>query len=175
MGELERRDYYGDLYLPSGVSDAVIRQRFKRLARKFHPDVNRAADAAERFRRIRLAYEVLTDPRRKAVVESWYSAAKQFGRRRYQGDAAEVPPRPQQGRRAQRFERFEDDRRWVFGCFSLLGFVMALFSGLPAAASSLREAFLIALAAGVAIGLLAAFGGARVRESLLWILFRHPW
>ena len=58
-------DYYEILGVPRGATDEQIRSAYRKLARQYHPDVNKAADAAERFKEITEAYEVLTDPQRR--------------------------------------------------------------------------------------------------------------
>jgi curved DNA-binding protein CbpA len=168
VGALDKRDYYGDLQLPFGASEAVIRQRFKRLARKFHPDVNHAPDAAQSFRRVREAYEVLTDPRRRALVDAWYSVSRHHGRRRYQVDTPEAAPAAPTIRRVQ---HYEDDRGWSFGCFGLIGFVVALVGALSYVDATPGRALVVAIAVGLLVGLVAALGGARAREWLWWVLY----
>lgn len=165
MTELEKRDYYGDLQLPFGASEAVVRQRFKRLAKGIHPDVNRAPDAAEHFRRIRMAHDVLVDSRLRAIVDAWYSVSRKFARHRYHIDAPEVSQRPI----VQRAQHFDDDRAFSFGCFGLIGFFLALISGLSQVAATPGGAFLVALVVGVVVGTIAAVGGSRFREWLLWL------
>lgn len=60
-----RRDYYAILALPRTATAQEIRAAFRQLARKHHPDVSAAPGAAARFRGIRDAYEVLSDPRQR--------------------------------------------------------------------------------------------------------------
>ncbi|KAB1502413.1 molecular chaperone DnaJ [Corynebacterium sp. 320] len=64
------RDYYGILGLERGASDAEIKKAYRRLARKYHPDVNPSEEAAEKFREISLAQEVLTDPQKRQIVDA---------------------------------------------------------------------------------------------------------
>ena len=64
-------DYYGTLGVDRGAEQKDIRQAFRRLARKYHPDLNKDdSDAEARFKEINEAYEVLSDPdsRRKYDV-----------------------------------------------------------------------------------------------------------
>ncbi|MBJ7384933.1 MAG: DnaJ domain-containing protein, partial [Mycolicibacterium sp.] len=61
------RDYYGLLGLSKGASDSDIKRAYRRLVRELHPDVN--PDATEQFAEVKLAYEVLTDPDRRRVVD----------------------------------------------------------------------------------------------------------
>lgn len=55
-------DYYGVLGVSRGASEKEIRSAYRRLARKYHPDVNPDDDAAARFKKINAANEVLSDP-----------------------------------------------------------------------------------------------------------------
>lgn len=187
MLEVARKDYYGVLRLPSGASEAVIRQRFKRLAKRFHPDVNPSPNAASQFREIREAYEVLSDPARRAVVDSWNAPpAKPSWRtqgRAQPGKSPSAPPgagdarppfTPQKRRPISPVWTAGSDRGWNFGCFALLGFVAAFVSALFVA-SDLSTAVLAGVLVAVAAGIIAAIGGERVREWLLWILFWIWW
>src|SRR5947209_9975256 len=59
---LEYKDYYRILGVPKNADDKTIKSAYRRLARKHHPDVTHAKDAAERFKEINEAYAVLSDP-----------------------------------------------------------------------------------------------------------------
>jgi len=63
------RDYYEILELRRGASDAEIKRSFRRLAQKWHPDVNTDAGAAERFKELNEAYQVLSDPQKKQAYD----------------------------------------------------------------------------------------------------------
>ena len=54
------RDYYGILGVDRDATDAEIKKAYRKLARKYHPDVNSTEEAAEKFREAALAQEVLT-------------------------------------------------------------------------------------------------------------------
>jgi len=56
------RDYYEILGVSRDADKEEIKQAYRRLARKFHPDVNKEAGAEERFKEINRAYEVLSEP-----------------------------------------------------------------------------------------------------------------
>ena len=63
------RDYYGILGVDKNATDTEIKKAYRRLARKYHPDVNDTDEAAEKFREISLAQEVLLDPDKRHIVD----------------------------------------------------------------------------------------------------------
>src|SRR5947209_8562243 len=66
------RDYYEVLGVDRGADDAAIKKAFRRLARELHPDVNRHdPDAEEKFKQAAEAYEVLSDPERRATYDRY--------------------------------------------------------------------------------------------------------
>jgi curved DNA-binding protein len=60
------QDYYETLEVPRTASAEEIRSAYRRLARKYHPDVNKEPDAEDRFKQISEAYEVLRDDEKRA-------------------------------------------------------------------------------------------------------------
>ena len=63
-------DHYVVLGLPPAASPEEVRRAYRDMARKLHPDVNKAADATQRFTIVQRAYEILADPRQRAEYDS---------------------------------------------------------------------------------------------------------
>src|SRR3989442_13449955 len=72
-------DYYGLLGVSRSATDEQIRSAYRKLARQYHPDVNSASDASERFKAITEAYEVLTDPQRRQRYDMFGSTTGGLG------------------------------------------------------------------------------------------------
>ena len=71
---MEYRDYYKVLGVKKGASDKEIKSAFRKLARKYHPDVNKDDKRAEeKFKEINEAYEVLSDPEKRKKYEQFGS------------------------------------------------------------------------------------------------------
>lgn len=66
---MAQRDYYEVLGISRGASGDEVKSAFRQLARKLHPDVNKAPDAEERFKEINEAYAVLSDQEKRAAYD----------------------------------------------------------------------------------------------------------
>jgi molecular chaperone DnaJ len=62
-------DYYGTLGVAQDATDDQIKKAYRRLARELHPDVNPDPQAQERFKQVTAAYEVLSDPQKRQIVD----------------------------------------------------------------------------------------------------------
>lgn len=72
---MEFKDYYQIMGLAENASADVIKKAYKRLARKYHPDVSKEKDAEQRFKDVGEAYEVLKDPDKRRE----YDQMKAYG------------------------------------------------------------------------------------------------
>ena len=63
------RDYYGLLGVSRGASDSEIKRAYRKLARELHPDINPDEQAQQLFKEISTAYEVLSDPEKRRIVD----------------------------------------------------------------------------------------------------------
>ncbi len=65
------KSLYETLNVSEGASESEIKKAYRRLARKYHPDINKDEGAEEKFKEINAAYEVLSDPKKKAQYDQY--------------------------------------------------------------------------------------------------------
>ena len=68
---MSKRDYYEVLGLSKSASKDEIRKAYRKLSKKYHPDLNKEADAEEKFKEVTEAYEVLSDESKKANYDQF--------------------------------------------------------------------------------------------------------
>ena len=76
---MEKKDYYEVLGVDKNASDEDIKRAFRKLAKKYHPDVNKEPGAEEKFKEIGEAYAVLSDPTKRSQYDQFGHAAFQNG------------------------------------------------------------------------------------------------
>ncbi|WKN22255.1 curved DNA-binding protein [Azotobacter vinelandii] len=82
---MEFKDYYAILGVEPGADAKTIKTAYRRLARKYHPDMNKEAGAENRFKEVAEAYEVLGNAEKRAE----YDRVRQYG---HAGEQFEMPP-----------------------------------------------------------------------------------
>ena len=74
---MSKRDYYEVLGLSKGASTDEIKKAYRRLAKKYHPDVSKEENAIEKFKEVQEAYEVLSDDQKRAQYDQFGHADPQ--------------------------------------------------------------------------------------------------
>jgi len=82
---MEYKDYYKTLGVARDVSKADLKKSYKKLARKYHPDVSKEANAEAKFKEVGEAYEALKDPEKRAQYD-------RFGANYQNGQSFNPPP-----------------------------------------------------------------------------------
>ncbi|PIU50158.1 MAG: cytochrome C biogenesis protein, partial [Desulfobacterales bacterium CG07_land_8_20_14_0_80_52_14] len=79
------KDYYETLGVSQNASQEEIQRAYRKLARKYHPDINKGAGSEDKFKEINEAHEVLKDPEKRRKYD-------QLGRHWQQGDPFQGAP-----------------------------------------------------------------------------------
>jgi len=82
---MEFKDYYAIMGVPRDATPEQVKQAYRKLARKFHPDVSKEKNAEARFKEVGEAYEVLRDPQKRAAYD-------QLGKGPAPGESFNPPP-----------------------------------------------------------------------------------
>lgn len=113
---MEYKDYYATLELKRDANESDIKRAYRKLARKYHPDVSKEKNAEEKFKQVQEAYEVLKDPQKRKAYD-------QLGSNWKSGQEFHPPPGWQQqggqgfsgGFDASDLEGFSDFFSSIFG------------------------------------------------------------
>jgi curved DNA-binding protein len=82
---MQYKDYYNILGVTRKASADEIKRAYRKLARKYHPDVSKESNAEERFKDVQEAYEALKDPQKRAAYD-------QLGNQWKEGQEFRPPP-----------------------------------------------------------------------------------
>jgi len=98
---MQFKDYYDTLGLTRAAGAEEIKRAYRKLARKYHPDVSKEKNAEAKFKDVQEAYEVLKDPEKRAAYD-------QLGRDYRPGQQFRPPPDWQQRFSRPGSQRFSD-------------------------------------------------------------------
>jgi Ca-activated chloride channel family protein len=65
------RDYYAVLGIPADADEHSIKQAYRRLARRYHPDASKDEESAQKFHDVQKAYDTLADPKQRQAFDLW--------------------------------------------------------------------------------------------------------
>lgn len=106
---MEYKDYYKTLGIARDATADQVKQSYRKLARKYHPDVSKEKDAEEKFKAVQEAYEVLKDPKKREAYD-------QLGSQWQSGQEFRPPPNWQGfGGGADNMGDFSDFFESIFG------------------------------------------------------------
>ena len=129
---MEFQDYYKILGLERSANADQIKTAYRRLARKYHPDVSKEPDAEARFKEMQEAYEVLRDPEKRAAYDqlgSEWKSGQSFHPPPDWGSGFEFSGRPAGGGRAGRRRAGASAGGGTFAEEDFSDFFSSLFGG----------------------------------------------
>ena len=140
---MQYKDYYKILGVDRNADEKAIKQAYRRLARKYHPDVSKEADAEEKFKELQEAYEVLKDKEKRRAYDQFgehWKAGMEYGDRAPGGTEGFY----RESIRPEDFAQFGDVFGSIFGDFTRAGRHQASWRGQDEYASisiTLEEAY----------------------------------
>lgn len=116
---MDFKDYYSILGVSKSASQEEISKAYRKLARKYHPDVNKDAESEAKFKEIGEAHDVLKDPEKRAKYDqygaAWKQAAQQGDGPRYQNVHYQYGPQGGYAFDGEEFGSFFDILEHMFG------------------------------------------------------------
>jgi len=149
---MQFKDYYETLGLSRGASAEEVKRAYRKLARKYHPDVSKEKNAEDKFKEVQEAYEVLKDAEKRAAYD-------QLGRNYRSGQQFRPPPEWE-----QRFATSGAHRFLEMNGFS--DFFSSLFGGAAGAPGGAGQAQTETEAGHIEVTMEEAFAGTRRRISI---------
>ncbi|MFH1391505.1 MAG: molecular chaperone DnaJ [Candidatus Diapherotrites archaeon] len=83
------KDYYNILGIQRGTSQEEIKKAYKKLAKKYHPDISKETDAEQKFKDVQHAYSVLGDEQKRRNYDQFGEQSERFGQGGFQGFGGE--------------------------------------------------------------------------------------
>lgn len=114
MNDMNYKDYYKIMGLSSDASEKDIKAAYRRLARQYHPDLNKTPNAEEKFKAMAEAYEVLKDPEKRKTYDQYRQNFQAHQNARYH-QGSEQPGFRQAGSSQQGFHFNADFFESLFG------------------------------------------------------------
>jgi curved DNA-binding protein len=105
----QHKDYYAVMGLQSDASAHDIKMAYRRLARKYHPDLNKEADAEKNFKDLGEAYEVLRDPEKRKLYDQMCAQPQSQPGHQYTGEQDHAHGWPDWGQEASPGGGFDAD------------------------------------------------------------------
>ena len=128
------KDYYAILGISKSSSATTIRDAYRKLAKQFHPDVNKDAYAEQYFKEVNEAYEILGDPEKRAqydqpFIEYAVESPAPAPRHRDRAYHRQPPPSDYESD-SQRLKRLSEEYKIYFVWFCRVGLAFSVLLGL---------------------------------------------